>query len=68
VSSRRRNQARHKDLIKVTVKFIRRGTVRKKKENHFLFPTQELEANSKRWSPTLSFILESWGNTSVLGV
>jgi hypothetical protein len=34
VSSRRRIQARHKDLVKVTVKFIRRGIRREKKQRN----------------------------------
>jgi hypothetical protein len=39
VSGRRRIQSKHKDIVKVTVKFIRRGIVgRKEKEKHFLFP------------------------------
>jgi hypothetical protein len=47
-SGRRRIQARCKDLVKATVKFIRRGTVgRKKREKHFLFPTQEMGAKTQ---------------------
>jgi hypothetical protein len=34
-------------LVKVTVKFIRRGTVgRKEREKHFLFLTQEMGAKT----------------------
>jgi hypothetical protein len=33
-------------LVKVTVKFIRRGTWGEKGEKHFLFPTQEMGART----------------------
>jgi hypothetical protein len=45
VSGRRRIQARCKDLVKVTVKFIRRGTGEKRKKR-FLLPTQEMGAKT----------------------
>jgi hypothetical protein len=63
VPSRRISQSRCKDLVKVTVKLIRRGTGRKKRE---AFPVPHAgngSKDSKWWSPTPSFILESWGNT-----
>jgi hypothetical protein len=49
-------------LIKVTVKFIRRGIGRRtEKENIFHSPCRNESKDSKWWSPTPSFILESWG-------
>jgi hypothetical protein len=49
------------DLIKVTVKFIRRGTVGRKKRNISCSPCRNGSKNSKWLSPTPGFILESWG-------
>jgi hypothetical protein len=49
---RRRIQARCKHLLKVTITFIRRGTVgRKEREKHFLFPRQEVGANTQNGDP-----------------
>jgi hypothetical protein len=62
--SRRRIQARSEDLVKVTVKFIRKEIGEKRvREKPFPFPTQEMGAKTRRCSPVPSFILESWGNT-----
>jgi hypothetical protein len=50
-SGRRRIQARCKDLLKVTVKFIRRGTVaRKEREKNFLFPVLEIRFKKSKSS------------------
>jgi hypothetical protein len=60
-SSRRETQARRKDFVKVTVKFIRRGTVWRKERETFPVPhAGNGSKDSKWWPPTPSFILESW--------
>jgi hypothetical protein len=47
-SGRRRIKARRKDLVKVTVKFIRRGTGgRREREKHFLLPMHERRAKTQ---------------------
>jgi hypothetical protein len=59
-SGRRRIQARCKDLVKVTVKYMRRGTVGRGERETFPFPhAGNRSKGSKRWSPTPSFILKS---------
>jgi hypothetical protein len=40
-----------------------------KKEKYFLFTTQEMGAKTqKEWSPTLSFTVESWGKSKIMGL
>jgi hypothetical protein len=47
-SIRRKIQEGCKDLVKVTVMFIRRRTVgKKKREKHFLFPTLDMGAKTQ---------------------
>jgi hypothetical protein len=65
VSGRRRIQARCKNLVKVIVKFSRKGTVgRKEREKHFLFPKQEMGAKTQTGGPQLLILYwRAGGNT-----
>jgi hypothetical protein len=58
-----RTQARRKNLVKVTVKFIRRETGGEKREAFPVPHTGNGSKDSKWWSSTPCFILESCGNT-----
>jgi hypothetical protein len=54
VSSRRRIQARCKDLVKVTVQFIRRGIRGEKREREaFPVPMQDMGAKTQNGGPQL---------------
>jgi hypothetical protein len=65
VSVRRRIQARCKELVKVRVKFIRKGYTFDRLKVGCLYSENNWgrgeKKDSKLWSPCLSLIVESWG-------
>jgi hypothetical protein len=62
LASSRRIRARHKDLVKVTVKFIRRGAGGEKRERSIsCSPCRKWGQRLKMVVPNSDFILESWG-------
>jgi hypothetical protein len=56
------HSARHKDLVKVTVKFIRRGTVVRKEREAFPVSHAGNGSRDSKWWPS-----DSWFYTGELG-